>query len=330
MIDALIRRLFPGIPQEMLGALGTVESPLKRAVIAGYYALAVAQRELGEEALSDWPQRQPSPALDVDLVTFSCERDRLLVARMLDSFFCHAGRPTSVTVIDDGSLTPETSDAIRSLSPVVSLAHWGEFKESLPDASAALYAEKHPLGRKLLAIAALPLSPSRPTVFVDSDVEFFSGASRLSRYCADPLVDHAYMREPTGSGYDTRLLGDGDLADRPGINSGFLILRKPLPWKAAVLRLGNAAKDPGPWTEQTVCALALADASARELPMSDFVVSWDDLKYPWDQVAGSDVVCRHYLSWLQRWKMWMRGGPRGRRTLPRAVFRVAGGPFRAR
>ena len=108
MTDALIRRLFPGIPQEMLGALGTVESPLKRAVVAGYYAVAVAQRELGEEALPDWPRLHiAQSSLDVDLVTFSCERDRLLVTRMLESFFRYAGRPTSVTVIDDGSLTPE-------------------------------------------------------------------------------------------------------------------------------------------------------------------------------------------------------------------------------
>ena len=56
------------------------------------------------------------------------------------------------------------------------------------------------------------------------------------------------------------------------------------------------------------------------MPPDEFVLSYDDMKWPWDSYRRSDVVLRHYASHLIRWKLWLYGGPHGLRTLPRACL----------
>jgi hypothetical protein len=230
------------------------------------------------------------------------------------SLLSRLGRPSEIQIVSDGTVTDATARALERLDRSISVVDWREFAgyPDLPE-PVVRYAEVHPLGKKLAVLMAIH---RWPTIFVDSDIEFFRGAPRLAHLLQSGDGANHYLYNGPG-GYDERIISGLDLPE--GINSGFFLLRAPLNWDEGLRRLADVADSGGPWTEQTVFAIALSQVGARSFPTEDYVVYWDDVKFPWDHVAGRDVVMRHYLAWIQRWKLWMRGGPAGYRTLPIAV-----------
>ena len=49
---------------------------------------------------------------------------------------------------------------------------------------------------------------------------------------------------------------------------------------------------------------------------------------PWDAYATRDIVLRHYASPILRWKLWLKGGPRGLRSIPQAWMASVASSFR--
>ena len=314
-----VLRVFPQIPQRMHAQLLGVPGRHKQMAIGSYYAVAIAQRTIGERALETWPPPRATADVACDLVMFTCRRDRQLAARSLTGFIRHVGEPASILIVSDGSVSGSLAGRLNRLSPKAKVVSWDELLDpsSLPG-TVRRYAEIDALGRKLAVLMQLPVSDVRPTVFVDSDVEFFPSAAGMR-----PMLERSdspvqYMSEP-GNPLDLRIVGGRVNA---GVNSGFVIFPRPLDWEIALVGLSKAMPRPSPTTEQTVFAIAATAAGGEPLPMEKFVVSWDDLKWPWDLTRKRGAYCRHYLSWLQRWKMWLRGGPKGFRTLPAALLLV--------
>jgi hypothetical protein len=116
--------------------------------------------------------------------------------------------------------------------------------------------------------------------------------------------------------YDERMIEGLDVL--PGANAGFCLFRRTPDWSLAFDRLAAVVEDATSLSEQTAVAITLTREGARPLPADQFILNWDDLGIPWDPYARRDVVLRHYATPARRWKLWLRGGPRGLRTLPRA------------
>lgn len=310
------------IEPNLRAAADLVPARWKRLALYTFYVVAEAQRRYGEDYLPNWPRPEPKFAVPIRVVTFSCERDRLLVTRMIWSLLREVGQPIEILVVSDGTLSTQSIAAIERLNVATSVVDWTHFVDldDLPSAVVA-YAEHHPLGKKLAVLLSLR---DWPVMFVDSDIEFFTGGDRLRAEVSAGDRGLRYLEEPTRA-YDERLLLGRQLRD--GINSGFFIASRPLIWEEGLTRLGNFGADGGEWTEQTVFALAADVSGGRPLPPEDYVVYWDDIKWPWDHIAGRNVVLRHYLSYLQRWKLWMRGGPMGYKSVPIATVRLVRSQF---
>jgi hypothetical protein len=217
-------------------------------------------------------------------------------------------------VVSDGTVTPRTTQALTALDRSVEVIDWRDFTSGTRlDAAIERYAKVHPLGKKLAMLVSLR---DWPTLVLDSDIEFYAGGYRLRELIEGDERGHRYQHNGMDA-YDERLTQGQAILD--AVCSGVVLLRGELDWSPGLARLAPFADTGGPWTEQTVVAIALTEAGATPLPRNDYVVYWDDIKYPWDHYAGRDIVLRHYLAWLQRWKMWMRGGPSGYRSIPLAL-----------
>jgi hypothetical protein len=242
----------------------------------------------------------------------------MLILRMAHSFLSQVGRPRRFCVVSDGTVSARTARAVTALDGCVEVIDWRELIDSPLPPAIERYAGMFPLGKKLAMLVSLR---GWPALVLDSDIEFFSGGHRLRSLLEGDDPSHWYQHNGTDA-YDARLT-DG-LEMLGAVCSGVMLLRSELDWTTGIERLERYAESGGDWTEQTVAAIALTQAGARVLPRDDYVVYWDDIKYPWDHHAGTDIVLRHYLAYMQRWKMWMRGGPSGYRTIPWAVLQETG------
>jgi len=289
------------------------------------YSTAGVQREHAERRIGRAAIPVPPASLDLDVLTLSCERDRLIVWRMMRSFLSRVGRPRSFLVLSDGSISEDTATALRRLSPIVTGVDFHEWaaEQPLPDV-VRRFADSHVLGKKIAGMLGEPFP--RPRLYVDSDIEFLRGAHRFRelveaggsrpRYQLDVAVA---ARE---GGYDERIVS----AVRemlPRVSSGFNLLFEQLDWAGALDALAPIVDAPTFLTEQTTFAVAMTDNAGLALPEDDYVLQWHDLDRPWDAFARKDVVMRHYGSALLRWKMWLKGGDRGLWALPAATVERA-------
>jgi len=289
-------------------------------VTAGYFVAAGWQRDYALRRLHRWRPVPEGSRIDVEVVTLACERDALELMRMASSFVRHAGHPAELVVVDDGSLSRATADAVRRVSRSVRVTSLPEFATALPEhpLSERLVAGAFPHAKKL-ALLAQGLG-ERPRLYADTDIEFFPAAARLRAYVEDPDPRPRYNlhADDAGALYDPRMTEGLELA--PGVNAGFCLFRGPVDWRPAFDRLAPVADDATPLSEQTAVAIAMAGAGGVPLPEDQFVLAWDDLRVPWDPYARGGAVLRHYASPARRWKLWLRGGPAGMRTLPLAAI----------
>ena len=303
-------------PPELSPALDEITSFWKRAVTRAYFVTAGWQRTYARSMIDRWPTQPTAGFVRLDVMTLACERDALELMRMVSSLIRHVGMPRRLDVVSDGTLSQRTSSALRHMCPVARVLGAESLTDPLPG---------HPLGKllrdnafpfalKLLVVAQPPTDV--PRLYLDSDIEFFRGAGRFRELIAAPMTAPRYMSLGTFD-YDERLT-DG-LKLLPGANAGFILAARRLPWRLAFDRLAAVAETAVPISEQTAVAIALTQARAEALPEDDYILAWDDLGVPWDPYARRGVVLRHYASPARRWKMWLRGGPSGMRTLPRAV-----------
>ena len=170
-----------------------------------------------------------------------------------------------------------------------------------PDLSCVIkrYAAQHFLGKKLSLLTSLPVEG--PTIYSDSDILFFPGASALANLLESPAKNPLYLLDSWPS-LDARLLVADSERELP-VNGGFFILNQTPDWSDALSRLERMEGDCVFFTEQTLVHLALKASNAKPLPTDKFVLRADDQFVFSDFYAGNGIALRHYISSI-RTKMW--------------------------
>jgi hypothetical protein len=236
--------------------------------------------------------------LPIHLVTFSGRRDLPEQVASLRSLLEHAGAPRSVTIVSDGTHDDGQRALLEEAAPRTHVVNWREVTATQLPPTVAAYAERQAMGKKLAVELALPFAS--PTLYVDADVLFFSGAREL------PLLASAaeYPRYLLDDGpwFDVRLL-EGEHEQLDPANGGVLLIPRPLAWDAALARLARLDDGPEFHSEQTLLHLALRSAGARPLDPERYVVSLCDRYSVDDKYADKDIVLRHYTSPV-RHKFW--------------------------
>lgn len=240
------------------------------------------------------------PDIPVTLYAFSGAKDLPEQVASLRSFFRFAGVPQRVVVVGDGSHGPAEVHVLRSLHARIETVPWSDcLRTDLPE-RCLRYAADHPLGKKIAVLMSIP--PDGPWIFADSDILFFPAARDLARRVEEP-GDGVEFLEDCYPSLDDRLL-EGEAEKHPPVNSGFVLVRRPLDWSVAWERFRAMPGEPGYFTEQTLFHLAVRASRGRALPSSRYVIRSDDQWTARDRHVGPEVVLRHYFSSL-RYKMWL-------------------------
>jgi hypothetical protein len=165
------------------------------------------------------------------------------------------------------------------------------------------FADTKAYGRKLITLLAMRPA-GRPVAYADSDVLFHRGGGGFADLVA-ANADRVYFLQDCQEALDVRLTEPDER--HPPLNSGFLVLGRPVDWTEAVRRLGTIGEADAAgygWTEQTVVHLAYREAGAQPLPTNTCIVALED-KYQWaDQHVGDQKWLRHYVTGT-RFKMWL-------------------------
>lgn len=246
----------------------------------------------------------PPRELPINVVSYCGARDVVELVASWRSLLRHAGRPTRLVLVSDGSVTPAQADSLRRFPAPIEVRSFQEFlTPRLPDA-VHRYAAAHPLGKKLAMLTAL--DQFLPALYSDSDILYFPAARQLAARFAQEHPPIQYLVD-CGMALDRRLLRTPAEAEER-VNSGFLYLREPLGWEQALQRFIELGADGEYFTEQTLTHLAVRLAGGRPLPTSEYVLQVDD-QWSWrDYHAPRPIVLRHYVSTI-RHKMWRQVGP---------------------
>jgi hypothetical protein len=274
--------------------------------VAGYLQ-GHAYRRRYAARLARTVARAPAPAgtIDARVVSFSSQRDLPEQVASMLSFLAHAGRPRSWTVVSDGSHSAGSRALLESVDASVAVRDWTEVVGPEPPDGVRRAAERHPLGKKLALLVALPVDG--PTLACDSDVLFSPGARDLGAIvAADPRPRYQL---DCFNVLDARIVPEAE-QENP-TNTGFLVLHEPLDWRRALSALDARSREEGffgadgAWVEQGIAHLALRDSGAVPLDPGRFVIRGDDhLRYR-ERGVDATRVMRHYAG-PTRYMMWVR------------------------
>jgi hypothetical protein len=293
----------------VLPAHGTTWEPRRiaaqRGAIAGKrVARVVRARYLRRIRAQRLAPVAPPRRVDVDMISFSCERDLPEQVLSIRSFLRYVGEPASFRVVSDGTISAASTALLEALSPTVRVV-------SVPDYAAGVdlhpavreFAAAKAYGRKLVALTAMRPA-GRPVGYADADVLFHRGAAGLAAHL-DTMGATAWFVQDCQEALDVRLVPPDER--NPPLNSGFLLTGRAIDWTAACDRLAAIGEADAPgygWTEQSVVHLAYRASGAQPLPRAAAVVSLDD-EFAWrDRHAGAGIWLRHYVT-ATRFKMWL-------------------------
>jgi len=215
------------------------------------------------------------------------------------SFLRHVGRPPRFTVVSDGTYTQRSLELLKGIDAAVSVSDAGEWIPENVPAKIQPYLREHPTGRQLALIMSLPANA--PALYLDSDVLFFEGAQDLLNYTEARDVPAFYLRDCGFSG-DSRLLRGASEEIEP-VNTGFLLLFRPLNWSLGIQRFLAMSGAPNFFTNQTITHLTMHANGAQPFDPRKYVLQLDDqFVYP-DRYADASLALRHYVNPV-RHKFW--------------------------
>jgi hypothetical protein len=236
----------------------------------------------------------------VAVYSFSCDRDLPEQVASIRSFIRYVGIPDKLTVVSDGSYSATSRQLLQKISPNIEVLDFAKFiKKDLPP-SVYAYAKIHPLGKKLAVLISLPVE--QVTIYADSDILFFPGAQELLSIASSSDLQPRYLVD-CATALDERLL-DKASENFASVNSGFMILKKPLDWEIPLKRLGELSASANYFTEQTSLHLAMHYNQGIPLTPEEFVVNRDDEFIYQDKHCSPKVALRHYVSPI-RHKFWL-------------------------
>ena len=260
------------------------------------------QRKTYRALLPAIAQRSVHPSREVPLDLYSYSGEAMLPeqVRSIRSCLRHVGRPKSFTVITDGSHSAQSVELLKRIDPVVSIRPTGEhLPPDLPE-KFRHYVTTYPMGKQLGLIMSLPRNG--PAFYVDSDVLFFPGAKDLMRDATATDAPALYLPDCQDCSADPRILREPNEALEP-VNSGLLMLLRPLDWSLGIRRFLDLEGEPNFFTNQTIVHLVMHANGAMPLDAAKYVLQLDDqFIYP-DRYAGPHLVLRHYVNPV-RHKFW--------------------------
>jgi hypothetical protein len=243
---------------------------------------------------------QPVCAVPLEVYSYSGEAMLPEQVRSIRSFLRHVGRPTSFTVITDGSHREESIALLKEIDQVIAVRPAGEhLPPNLPE-KFRHYVTTHPTGKQLGLTMSLPRNG--PAFYADSDVLFFPGASNLVRDSTVLDAPALYLQDCQDCSADARLWRRPNESIHP-VNSGLLLLLRPIDWSLAIERFLELEGEANFFTNQTLVHLVMHANGARPLDPARYVLQLDDqFIYP-DRYAAPHLVLRHYVNPV-RHKMW--------------------------
>ena len=261
-----------------------------------------AIRRIYHKALSMIVARkiEPPAELHVDLVTYSGEAALPEQVASIRSFLRHAGRPQQCTIFSDGTYTPRSIELLEQIDPVVHVNTAPPPIASNVPEKVQEYLATHPTGKQLAVIMSIK-AENEPAFYVDSDVLFFHGAKHLSSLIGQREAPAMYLADCIVAA-DERLFRDPAERERP-VNTGFLLLSRPLDWSLALSRFAELNGAPNFFTNQTITHLTMHANGARPFDPRKFVLQLDDQFIHRDRYAGRDLALRHYVNPV-RHKFW--------------------------
>jgi hypothetical protein len=250
-----------------------------------------------------------SRQVNINVYSFSCERDLAVQVASIRSFIRHVGIPDKFTVISDGSYTVNSRKLLCQIHACVEVVDWqdlanGEIPNYIFD-----YALNHPhrptmaMWKRLAALMSLNID--QPTIYTDADILFFPGAIDLIDLCNSQDIFPWYLPDCKPS-LDERILIESNDKLNP-VNAGFFILKQQLDWHKPLERVVKFVDSPIFYTDQTVVHLAMHNADAKPLSEDKYIISIDDqFVYP-DRYASYQIALRHYVNDV-RHKFWLNVG----------------------
>lgn len=261
-----------------------------RAVRTIYRALlpSIARRRAVKRA--DFP---------IDVVAYSGEETLPEQVASICSFLKHVGQPRQFTIVSDGTLTRRGCAILKSLNPAVSVSGFEQWLPKNLPSEIYPYLTSYPTGKQLAVIMSLPAE--RPTLYIDSDVLFFAGATDLFQLLEKPRASALYLADCQLSADERLIRGEAEKGNP--VNTGALLLFEKLDWAPAVRRFSELKGPPNFFTNQTMTHLTMHANRAFPLDDQKYVLRLDDQFVYGDWYAGRDLALRHYVNPV-RHKFW--------------------------
>lgn len=274
-----------------------VNIPYHVARIQGRLIRSLYKSVLPQIAKIPMKQTQRVP---IAVYALSCERDLPEQVASLRSFIRYAGIPERFTIISDGSYTENSCKLLEGIHPCVEVVLLEKLKRTDLPQSVYDYAAQHAMGRKLLALLSIPVNQT--TIYTDSDILFFPGASDLVNLANSGNTVSRYLPD-CACKMDERVIYD-EVEKLNSVNGGFIVFKEPLDWSLALERLSKLEELNHYFTEQTLVHLTMHYNRAKPLCSKRYVLSVEDqFIYP-DKYAGKEIALRHYVNDV-RHKLWL-------------------------
>ena len=253
-----------------------------------------------------------SEPIDMDVVSFSSNRDFYDQLLSMLSFIRYVGMPSSWTVYSDGTHTSEQVNVLEELAFVqVQKTDWQNVEELRAACKPKLqpyahvltdYATKYPLGKKLYVY--LNHAVTRPTLFLDADILFYKKAF-VFRSVLDDGSKGWYLPDCEWGNLDSRYKSKNK--EEPyQINSGFFLLKQDIERLDEGLGFLQALNfEYEYFSEQNVFHILFRTNGFMPLDPRLFVLnSADQFDFSYTYERES-IAMRHYTGPV-RHKMWQR------------------------
>ncbi|MFL6590575.1 MAG: hypothetical protein ACJ8M4_10435 [Chthoniobacterales bacterium] len=258
-----------------------------------------AIRTLYRAFLGTLPRLEPPRTFPLSVFSYSGEAALPEQVASIRSFLRYVGRPVRFTVVSDGTYSESSRRLLAGLDSCVSVAHAGDWlPKNLPE-KLYPYLSGHPTGRQLGLIMSLPTDAA--VLYCDSDIRFFPGADHLYSYLDRRDAPALYQADCRFSG-DKRLVRD-EAETRNPVNTGFLLLYRPLDWTLSIERFLALADAPNFFTNQTMTHLTMHANGAAAFDPRKYILQLDDQFAYRDHYTDPQMALRHYVNPV-RHKFW--------------------------
>lgn len=155
--------------------------------------------------------------------------------------------------MSDGSYTTESIKLLQKIHPCVDVELLTKFQRNNLPQCVYEYASQQAMGKKLAALMSIPIDGA--TLYTDSDILFFQGASDLADLAASE-DSHTYYLPDCKNSLDKRLICE-DVEMQDPINAGFILFKSALNWEDSIQRLAKLQEVPNYFSEQTIVNLTI-------------------------------------------------------------------------